>query len=163
MLQEGRSATTVRSERTPAGGSAPGEGELWFASASAGWAIDGLGRLLRFDGHAWSVDASFPLGVASDFAAVISAREGICSCVSAGSTSSACSTMNSPGSFRIGGMVSGGLSWTDVGDVRALGGFARRFYGAVAEHYDAALWAVKGPEPHVAERLLELRNEIASV
>jgi len=47
----------------------PGEGELWFASASAGWAIDGLGRMLRFDGLAWSVDASFPLGVASDFQA----------------------------------------------------------------------------------------------
>jgi hypothetical protein len=55
---------------------------------------------------------------------------------------------------HIGGMVSGGLSWTDVGDVRALGGFARRFYAAVAEHYDAALWEVKGPEPHVAEELL---------
>ena len=54
---------------------------------------------------------------------------------------------------HLGGMVSGGLSWTDVGDARVLGGFARRFYGAVAEHYDAPLWAVKGPEPHVAEQL----------
>jgi hypothetical protein len=57
-----------------------------------------------------------------------------------------------PGS-HVGGMVSGGLSWTDVGDVRVLGGFARRFYGAVAEHYAAALWELKGPEPHVAEAL----------
>jgi len=55
---------------------------------------------------------------------------------------------------HIGGMVSGGLSWTDVGDVRVLGGFARRFYAAVADHYDAALWQVKGPEPHVAEEVL---------
>ena len=55
---------------------------------------------------------------------------------------------------HIGGMVSGGLSWTDVGDVRVLGGFARRFYGAVAEHYGAALWELRGPEPHVAEALL---------
>ena len=55
---------------------------------------------------------------------------------------------------HIGGMVSGGLCWTDVGDARVLGGFARRFYAAVAEHYGAALWEVKGPEPHVAERLL---------
>ena len=55
---------------------------------------------------------------------------------------------------HIGGMVSGGLSWTDVGDVRVLGGFVRRFYSAVAEHYGAALWQVPGPEPHVAERLL---------
>ncbi|MBA3244748.1 MAG: FAD-dependent oxidoreductase [Actinobacteria bacterium] len=56
---------------------------------------------------------------------------------------------------HVGGMVSGGLSWTDVGDTRVLGGFARRFYAAVAEHYGALLWAIKGPEPHVAERILE--------
>jgi hypothetical protein len=55
---------------------------------------------------------------------------------------------------HVGGMVSGGLSWTDVGDVRVLGGFARRFYAAVADHYGARLWEVTGPEPHVAERLL---------
>jgi hypothetical protein len=51
-------------------------------------------------------------------------------------------------------MVSGGLSWTDVGDTRVLGGFARRFYAAVADYYGAALWEVKGPEPHVAEAIL---------
>ena len=54
---------------------------------------------------------------------------------------------------HIGGMVSGGLSWTDVGDKRVLGGFARRFYAAVAERYGAPLWSVK-PEPHVAEEIL---------
>jgi hypothetical protein len=56
---------------------------------------------------------------------------------------------------HVGGMVSGGLSWTDVGDTRALGGLCRRFYQAVADHYEAALWELRGPEPHVAERLLE--------
>jgi hypothetical protein len=56
---------------------------------------------------------------------------------------------------HVGGMVSGGLSWTDVGDTRVLGGLARRFHAAVADHYGAPLWRVKGPEPHVAERLLE--------
>jgi hypothetical protein len=55
---------------------------------------------------------------------------------------------------HIGGMVSGGLSWTDVGDTRALGGFARRFYQAVADHYDAELFELRGPEPHVAEQIL---------
>ncbi len=55
---------------------------------------------------------------------------------------------------HVGGMVSGGLSWTDVGDPRVLGGFARRFYAAVAERYGVPLWGVKGPEPHVAEELL---------
>ena len=59
-----------------------------------------------------------------------------------------------PGS-HVGGMVSGGLSWTDVGGTRVLGGLARRFYAAVAEHYGAPLWEVKGPEPHLAEALLE--------
>ena len=56
---------------------------------------------------------------------------------------------------HVGGMVSGGLSWTDTGDTRVLGGLARRFYAAVARHYRVPLWGVKGPEPHVAERLLE--------
>jgi hypothetical protein len=58
-----------------------------------------------------------------------------------------------PGS-HVGGMVSGGLSLTDVGDERVLGGFAHRFYAAVARHYDVPLWGVPGPEPHVAEALL---------
>jgi FAD dependent oxidoreductase len=64
---------------------------------------------------------------------------------------------------HVGGMVSGGLSRTDVGDTRALGGLARRFYELVAEHYRAPLWAVKGPEPHVAEALLEAMLERAGV
>jgi hypothetical protein len=55
---------------------------------------------------------------------------------------------------HIGGMVSGGLSLTDLGDHTVHRGFALRFYQAVAGHYDAALWEVKGPEPHVAEKLL---------
>ncbi|HZP73565.1 MAG TPA: FAD-dependent oxidoreductase [Gaiellaceae bacterium] len=54
---------------------------------------------------------------------------------------------------HVGGMVSGGLSWTDVGDVRVLGGFARRFYTAVAEHYGVPIWTLRGPEPHVAEAI----------
>lgn len=59
----------------------------------------------------------------------------------------------SPGR-HVGGMVSGGLSWTDVGDARVVGGVVRRFYKAVADHYGVPLWGVRGPEPHVAERLL---------
>ena len=55
---------------------------------------------------------------------------------------------------NVGGMVSGGLSWTDVDDPRVVGGRTRRFYARVAEHYDVPLWGVRGPEPHVAERLL---------
>jgi hypothetical protein len=64
---------------------------------------------------------------------------------------------------HVGGMVSGGLSWTDVGDSRVLGGFARRFYAAVAAYYGAPLWGVKGPEPHVAEELLTALLDRAGV
>ena len=74
----------------------------------------------------------------------------------------AVTTLVEPGR-HVGGMVSGGLSWTDVGDTRVLGGPARRFYGAVAEHYGAPLWEVKGPEPHVAELLLRRLLEQAGV
>ena len=51
---------------------------------------------------------------------------------------------------HVGGMVSGGLSWSDVGDERVLGGFARRFYAAVA---DPLRRAVVGAErPRAARR-----------
>jgi hypothetical protein len=65
----------------------------------------------------------------------------------------ATTTVVDPGT-HVGGMVSGGLSWTDVGDERVIGGFALRFYTAVAERYGVPLWGIKGPEPHVAEELL---------
>jgi FAD dependent oxidoreductase len=55
---------------------------------------------------------------------------------------------------HVGGMVSGGLSWTDVGRLEAVGGLTGRFYERVAEHYGVGLFEVPGPEPHVAEDLL---------
>lgn len=55
---------------------------------------------------------------------------------------------------HVGGMVSGGLSWTDIGDPDAVRGLVRRFYQLVADHYGASLFEVKGPEPHVAKALL---------
>jgi len=64
---------------------------------------------------------------------------------------------------HVGGMVSGGLGWTDVGETRVLGGMARHFYGQVAEHYGAPLWTVRGPEPHVAEAILARLLERAGV
>jgi hypothetical protein len=57
-------------------------------------------------------------------------------------------------SRHVGGMVSGGLSWTDVGKAEVIGGLTGRFYELVAKHYGAGLFAVPGPEPHVAEHLL---------
>ncbi|ADB31015.1 conserved hypothetical protein [Kribbella flavida DSM 17836] len=52
---------------------------------------------------------------------------------------------------HLGGMVSGGLGYTDLGDARVLGGMAREFMLAVADHYDVPPGHYAGPEPHVAE------------
>lgn len=58
---------------------------------------------------------------------------------------------------HIGGMVSGGLSWTDYGKKEVIGGTALEFYFRVGKHYDLFRhgqeigWL---PEPHVAEKIL---------
>ena len=55
---------------------------------------------------------------------------------------------------HVGGMVSGGLGWTDVGQREVVGGLAYAFYERVGRAYDAPAFAFVGPEPHVAERVL---------
>lgn len=64
---------------------------------------------------------------------------------------------------HIGGMTSGGLGYTDLGERSVIGGLAREFGQAVAEHYGAALWKFAGPEPHVAESILSRWLEQAEV
>jgi hypothetical protein len=64
---------------------------------------------------------------------------------------------------HLGGMVSGGLGYTDVGDVRVLGGMAAEFRRAVAEHYGVAVGHYAGPEPHVAEGIFRAWLERAGV
>lgn len=64
---------------------------------------------------------------------------------------------------HLGGMVSGGLGYTDVGDVRVLGGLAAEFRREVAAHYGVAVGAYAGPEPHVAEGILRAWLERAGV
>jgi hypothetical protein len=59
-------------------------------------------------------------------------------------------TLLEPGR-HVGGMVSGGLGYTDIGDPRVIGGMAAEFRAAVAEHYGTDRYA--GPEPHVAEHI----------
>lgn len=54
---------------------------------------------------------------------------------------------------HIGGMVSGGLGYTDVGDPRVTSGMAKEFSVAVAEYYDVPVDHYVGPEPHVAEHI----------
>ncbi|HSH18347.1 MAG TPA: FAD-dependent oxidoreductase [Candidatus Saccharimonadales bacterium] len=63
-------------------------------------------------------------------------------------------TLLEPG-WHVGGMVSGGLSYTDLGDPRTVGGLAREFYDRVERHYGARLVDdFAGPEPHLAENIL---------
>ena len=37
---------------------------------------------------------------------------------------------------HIGGLTSGGLGWTDIGNKAAIGGISREFYQRVKKHYD---------------------------
>ncbi len=56
-------------------------------------------------------------------------------------------------SGRLGGMTSGGLSNTDIGNKDAIGGMSREFYRAIGKHYgEAEEWTF---EPHVAENVYE--------
>ncbi|QFY11177.1 FAD-dependent oxidoreductase [Nonomuraea phyllanthi] len=54
---------------------------------------------------------------------------------------------------HVGGMTSGGLGYTDIGDARVLGGMAAEFRQAVADAYGVPPGHYAGPEPHVAERI----------
>ncbi|MDQ3814952.1 MAG: FAD-dependent oxidoreductase [Armatimonadota bacterium] len=52
---------------------------------------------------------------------------------------------------HLGGLSSGGLSATDIGNKAAIGGFAREFYRRLGRHYgNDETWTF---EPHVAERV----------
>lgn len=54
---------------------------------------------------------------------------------------------------HIGGMTSGGLGATDIGNKSAIGGIAREFYHRVARHYAApAAWQFEEPEAYFKNR-----------
>jgi hypothetical protein len=54
---------------------------------------------------------------------------------------------------RVGGMVTGGLSYTDRGNTETIGGIPREFFERVGRHYNEPVeW---GFEPHVAEQVLK--------
>src|SRR5262245_36349619 len=66
---------------------------------------------------------------------------------------------------HLGGMVSGGLGATDVGNARAIGGYSREFFDRVHDYY-AKKYGPKSQqvkdcgggfrfEPHVAERIFD--------
>jgi hypothetical protein len=55
---------------------------------------------------------------------------------------------------HVGGMVSGGLGWTDYGKKEVIGGYAYEFYYRVGQHYNVAAYGQNVSwlhEPHVAE------------
>lgn len=76
---------------------------------------------------------------------------GVCAAVAA-AQAGAQTVLVEPG-HHLGGMTSGGLGYTDVGDARALGGMATRLRTAVGEYYGVAPGVYAGPEPHVAEAI----------
>jgi hypothetical protein len=89
--------------------------------------------------------------IQADVAVFTATAAGVCAAVSAGRAGSHV-VLIEPGR-HVGGMTSGGLGYTDVGDVRALGGMAAEFRAAVAEHYGVPVGRYAGPEPHVAEQI----------
>ena len=55
---------------------------------------------------------------------------------------------------HLGGMVSGGLSWTDFGRKEVIGGYALEFYWRAGKHYEMSRYGQEIAwvhEPHVAE------------
>ena len=55
--------------------------------------------------------------------------------------------------ITLGGMTTGGLGLTDIGNKQAVSGIAREFYRKIGEHYGTLeQWIF---EPHVAEEILE--------
>jgi hypothetical protein len=50
---------------------------------------------------------------------------------------------------HIGGMTTGGLSWSDFGNASSIGGRAREFYGKIQKHYEQPeAWTSQSPESY---------------
>src|ERR1700753_3046975 len=62
---------------------------------------------------------------------------------------------------HLGGMSSGGLGMTDIGNKCAIGGISREFYRRVGQHYGSnEAWIF---EPHVAEDVFDAMTKEAGV
>jgi hypothetical protein len=67
---------------------------------------------------------------------------------------------------HLGGMVSGGLGWTDYGRKEVIGGYALEFYYRVGRHYQMPLYGQDLAwvhEPHVAEDIFRSMAQEAGV
>jgi hypothetical protein len=63
---------------------------------------------------------------------------------------------------HLGGLTSGGLGATDIGNKGAIGGISREFYQRIKQHYaDAANWKYERPEEYRSGRGSELGQEDA--
>ena len=103
----------------------------------------------------------FPTGRQADVLVYGGTAGGVCAAVAA-SEAGADTVLVTTGR-HLGGMTSGGLGYTDVGDVRVVGGLAARFRRDVADHYGVAPGRFAGPEPHVAEQIFTRWLETAGV
>ena len=86
---------------------------------------------------------------------------GVCAAVAAAGAG-ATVVLLEPGR-HLGGMTSGGLGYTDLGDPRVVGGMPARFRQDVADHYGVGVGTYAGPEPHVAEGIFRRWLEEAGV
>ncbi|GAA2727823.1 FAD-dependent oxidoreductase [Cellulomonas aerilata] len=77
---------------------------------------------------------------------------GVCAAVAAAGAGASVVLLE-PGR-HVGGMTSGGLGYTDLGDLRVVGGMPARFRQEVADSYGVPVGTYAGPEPHVAEEVL---------
>src|SRR5262245_54945100 len=65
-------------------------------------------------------------------------------------------------SQHLGGLTSGGLGATDIGNKAAIGGISREFYQRIKKHYsDPANWTHEKPENYRSGRSSELAQEDA--
>src|SRR5687767_13182068 len=63
---------------------------------------------------------------------------------------------------HLGGLTSGGLGATDIGNKAAIGGISREFYQQIKKHYsDTANWKHEKPENYRSGRTSEQANEDA--
>lgn len=90
--------------------------------------------------------------IAADVVVYGATAGGVCAAVAAARTGVTVLLVE-PGR-HVGGMTSGGLGYTDLGDPRVVGGPAARFRADVAAHYGVPEGRFAGPEPHVAEAVL---------
>lgn len=97
----------------------------------------------------------------ADVAVYAATSAGVCAAVAA-ARAGARAVLIEPGA-HLGGMTSGGLGYTDIGDPGALGGMATEFRVAVAEHYGVPVGRYAGPEPHVAEQIFRRWIDEAAV